>query len=189
VTRIIAAGLALALAGCAASAQTRGERALARGDFAGAVAEFQSALAEHPDRIEPLQGIGVAQYRLDAFSAAAATFAQVLQRAPQSGTALLYGALTALRLRQDDVAADGLARLRLIEPDPRFGAQVDRALALLRTQPASDETHAFVAASLEDSARAAAELRAARYDADRAWALSAYPLRCYPTVRGGLICP
>ena len=74
------------------------------------------------------------------------------------------------------------------EPDPRFGTQVDRAFALLRAQPVSDETRAFVAASLEDAARAALEIRAAQYEASRAWALSAYPVRCYPTRRGGLLC-
>lgn len=65
---------------------------------------------------------------------------------------------------------------------------VDRALALLRAQPATDETRTFMAASLEDAARAAAELRAARAEADRAWALSAYPVRWYPRARGGLVC-
>ena len=65
-------------------------------------------------------------------AAAATTVSRLLELAPRSGTALLYGGLIALRQRQDDLAADRLAQLRVIEPDPRFGAQVDRAFALLR---------------------------------------------------------
>jgi len=61
-------------------------------------------------------------------------------------------------------------RFRALEPDPRFGAQVDRALALVRAQPVSDEVRAFVATSIEDAARAT------------------YPVRCYPVRRGGLLC-
>ena len=187
-SRHILAALALVLAGCATSAQTRGERALAHGDFAGAAAEFQAALAEDPERVRALQGLGVAQYKSDALGEAEATFAHVLQRAPENGTALLYGGLAALRLRQDAVAEDRLTRMRLIEPDPRFGAQVERAVTLVRAQPLSDEARAFIAVSLEDAARAALEIRAAQYEASRAWAWSAYPVRCYPAHRGGLVC-
>jgi tetratricopeptide (TPR) repeat protein len=183
--RVVVAALAMLLAGCAVSAQGRGERALLRGDFAGAITEFQHALAEDPDRLRALQGLGVAQYKSDMLAEAEATFARVLAREPQSGTALLYGGLLALRQRQDDLAADRLTQLRLMEPDPRFGSQVDRAFALLRAQPVTDETRAFIAASLEDAARAALELRAAQDEINRAWALSAaYPIHCYPTRRG-----
>jgi tetratricopeptide (TPR) repeat protein len=184
VRRLVVA-LVVLLAGCAISAQGRGERALLRGDFAGAITEFQQALAEDPDRLRTLHGLGVAQYKSDMHSDAEATFSRVLAREPHSGTALLYGGLLALRQRQDDVAADRLTQLRLIEPDPRFGAQVDRAFALLRAQPVTDETRTFIAASLEDAARAALELRAAQDEINRAWALSAaYPIHCYPTRRG-----
>jgi hypothetical protein len=86
------------------------------------------------------------------------------------------------------VAAERLARFRMLEPDPRFGAQVDRAFALLRSQPVSDEVRAFVATSIEDAARSTMEVRAAQSEAARAWALSSYPVRCYPTRHGGLIC-
>ena len=186
--RHIVVALTLVFAGCATSAQTRGERALARGDFAGAATEFQAALAEDPERVRALQGLGVAQYKSDALTEAETTFARVLERAPDNGTALLYGGLAALRLRQDAVAGDRLTRMRLLEPDPRFGAQVERALALVGAQPLSDETRAFIATSLEDAARAALAIRAAQYEADRAWAWSAYPVRCYPARRGGLVC-
>ena len=84
---LAALALALVLAGCATSAQTGGERALAHGDFAGAAAEFQAALAEDPERVRALQGLGVAQYKSDALGEAEATFAHVLQRAPENGTA------------------------------------------------------------------------------------------------------
>ena len=181
--------LAVVVAGCATTAQSRGERALVRGDFPAALAEFQAALAEHPERVSALQGLAIAQYKTGALAAAATGFEQVLAEAPQNGTALLYGGLVALQQRQDDVAAERLGRFRILEPDPRFGAQVDRALALVRAQPVSDEVRAFVATSIEDAARATLEVRAAQSEAARAWALSfAYPVRCYPTRRGGLVC-
>ena len=181
------AAVAVVLAGCA-TAQSRGERALLRGDFPAAIAEFQAALAGHPERVGALQGLGVAHYKIGALAEAAATFEQVLERAPQSGTALLYGGLVALRQKEDELAAERLTRFRALEPDPRFGAQVDRALALVGTQPVSDEVRVFVATSIEDAARAALEVRAAWSDAGRAWAFSSYPVRCYPTRRGGVVC-
>lgn len=180
--------LAVLLAGCATTAQSRGERALVRGDFPAALAEFQTALAEHPERLAALEGLAIAQYKTGALADAAATFDQVLAQAPQSGTALLYRGLVALQQKQDDVAAERLSRFRALEPDPRFGTQVDGAFALLRAQPVSDEVRAFVAASLEDAARATLEIHAARSEAARAWAFSSYPVRCYPTRRGGLVC-
>jgi tetratricopeptide (TPR) repeat protein len=180
---------AVLVAGCATTPQSRGERALMRGDFPAALAEFQQALAEHPDQVAALQGLAVARYKTGALAEAAATFDEVLARAPGSGTALLYGGLAALQQKQDEVAGDRLTRFRALEPDPRFGLQVDRAFALLRSQPVTDEVRAFVANSLEDAARATMEVRAARSEAARAWALSyAYPIRCYPTRRGGLLC-
>ena len=181
------AAVVVVLTGCA-TAQSRGERALLRGDFPAAIAEFQTALAEHPERVGALQGLGIAHYKTGALAEAAATFEQVLGQAPHSGTALLYSGLVALQQQEDEVAAERLTRFRELEPDPRFGAQVDRALALVRTQPVSDEVRAFVATSLEDAARATLEVRAARLEASRAWAFSSYPVRCYPTRRGGVLC-
>jgi len=181
------AAVAVVLTGCA-TAQSRGERALLRGDFPAAIAEFQTALAEHPERVAALQGLAIAQYKTGALADAAATLEQVLAQAPESGTALLYGGLVALRQKQDELAAERLTRFRALEPDPRFGAQVERALTLVRTQPVSDEVRAFVATSIEDAARATLELRAAWSEAARAWAFPSYPVRCYPTRRGGLVC-
>jgi tetratricopeptide (TPR) repeat protein len=188
VRRVLFAALAVAVAGCATTAQSRGERALVRGDFPAALAEFQSALAERPDRLDALQGLAIAQYKTGALAEAAANLDDVLAQAPQSGTALLYGGLVALQQRHDDVAAERLTRFRALEPDPRFGAQVDRALALVRSQPVSDEVRAFVATSIEDAARATLEVRAAQSEATRAWAFSSYPVRCYQTRRGGVVC-
>jgi len=187
VRAVALAAVAVVLTGCA-TAQSRGERALLRGDFPAAIAEFQTALAEHPERLGALQGLAIAQYKTGALADAAAKLDQVLDQAPQNGTALLYGGLVALQQKQDELAAERLARFRALEPDPRFGAQVDRALALVQTQPVSDEVRTFVATSLEDAARATLELRAARSEAARAWAFYSYPVRCYPTRRGGLIC-
>jgi tetratricopeptide (TPR) repeat protein len=181
--------LAVAVAGCATTAQSRGERALVYGNYPAALAEFQTALGEHPDRVRALRGLAVAQYKLGALAESEASFERVLAREPENGTALLYGGLVALQRRQDDVAADRLTRFRALEPDPRFGAQVDRAFALLQAQPVSDEVRAFVATSIEDAARATLEVRAAQVEAARAWAFSSsYGVRCYPTRRGGLVC-
>jgi len=52
----------------------------------------------------------------------------------------------------------------------------------------SDETRAFIAASLEDAARAALEIRAAQDEANRAWMFSTFPVRCYPGPRAGVVC-
>jgi len=188
VRHVLLTGLSCLLTACATSVQTLGERALVRGDFAVAITEFQRALNEDPEGERALEGLGVAQYRSDALAAAATTVSRLLELAPRSGTALLYGGLVALRQQQDDLAADRLAQLRVIEPDPRFGAQVDRAFALLRAQPVSDETRAFIAASLEDAARAALEIRAAQDEANRAWMFSTFPVRCYPGPRAGVVC-
>jgi len=188
------AALALAvvlLPGCATTARSRGESALAVGDYAGAINEFRAALADHPDNLEALQGLGVAQYRTGAFADAGATFGEVLARVPHGRAALLYGALADLQRGEDGAAEERLTRLRALEPDPRFGAQVDRAMRVLRTgQPAGAELRAFIAASLEDSARAAGEVRAARLEAERAYYYWRDPLpyRCYPSRRGGLLC-
>src|SRR5207247_2222442 len=92
-----------------------------------AIAEFQTALAEHPERVGALQGLAIAQYKTGALADAAAKLDQVLDQAPQNGTALLYGGLVALQQKQDELAAERLARFRALEPDPRFGPQVDRA--------------------------------------------------------------
>src|SRR5207247_1700863 len=119
-----------------------------------AIAEFQTALAEHPERVGALQGLAIAQYKTGALADAAAKLDQVLDQAPQNGTALLYGGLVALQQKQDELAAERLARFRALEPDPRFGAQVDRALALVQTQPVSDEVRTCVATSLQHAPRA-----------------------------------
>jgi len=89
------------------------------GDYAGAIPEFERALAEDLEGERALTGLGVAQYRSDALSAAATTFSRLLERAPRSRAALLFGGLVALRQRQDDLAADRLTQLRVLEPGPR----------------------------------------------------------------------
>jgi len=185
------AAVAIVLAGCATSAQSRGRNALEQGDYTTALSEFQAALAEHPDRLDALLGLGIAQYKTGAFAEAESTLEQVLARAPQSGAALLYGGLAALQQGHDGVAEEWLTKFRAVESDPRFGQQVDRALRLLRGgDPVDEEVRQFIAMSLEDSARAARDVRAAQLEAQRARSLSSYPypVRCYPTRRGGLVC-
>jgi len=183
------AALVLVLAGCATTPRRRGDSALASGNYAAAIEEYRTALAEKPDNLEARLGLGVAQYRSGAFSDASATLDAVLARAPNTHAALLYSGLAALHRRDDAVAEDRLTRLRIVEPDPRFGAQVERAMRVLRAgAPVTDDLRAFIAASLEDSARAVSEVRAARLEAQRAYWYDPFPVRCYPARHGGVVC-
>lgn len=76
----VLAAVAVVFVGCAITAQSRGERALALGDFPSALAEFQTALAEHPERVSALQGLAVAQYKTGALADAATGFDQASRR-------------------------------------------------------------------------------------------------------------
>jgi tetratricopeptide (TPR) repeat protein len=177
VRAVLALGaIVLLLTGCATTPRKRGDSALAAGNYAAAIENYRAALAENPDNLEALQGLGVAQYRAGALADAGSTLDAVLARVPDSRAALLYSGLAALQRGDDAAAGERLTRLRLVEPDPRFGAQVERAMRALRAgAPVTEDLRAFIAASLEDAARAVSEVRAARLEAQRAYLVRSVP--------------
>lgn len=182
---LAALGVVLLLAGCATTRQ-QAERALLEGNYNDAIHLFQAKLAEHPDDLDARLGLGIALYRAGLLADAAIPLDEVLTRAPANGSALLYTGLIALQQGQDGVAEERLARFRDVARIPRFGAQFDRALALLRSgEPVGTETRRFVATSLEDAVRAAREVQDAWRHAERAWRSLPFPYtHCVPTRRG-----
>ena len=176
--------LSLSLAGCV-TAQRRGEQALYAGQYNEAIQIFQATLAEHLDRLDARLGLGIALYKAGALPDAAVTLDDVLARAPTEGAALLYRGLIAIQQRQDEAAAGFLARFGDVAPMPRFQAQLERALRVLRgPEPLSGEMREFMATSLEDAVRSAREVEQARLAAQRAYLSAFPPVRCSPTRRG-----
>jgi tetratricopeptide (TPR) repeat protein len=176
--------LCVVLAGCATT-ERRAQRALYEGHYNEAIHLFQAVLAEEPDRLDARVGLGVALYKAGALPDAALTLDEVLARAPDAGAALLYRGLIGVEQGDDAVAEERLTRFRQLARIPRFDAQLDRALRVLRTEGAGPETREFVAASLEEVVRSAREVEAARLAAEQAYLLSTFPpVRCVPTRRG-----
>lgn len=177
----------LGLAACA-TAQRRGEQALYAGQYNEAIHLFQATLAEHPDRLDARLGLGIALYKAGALPDAALTLDEVLARAPAEGTALLYRGLVAIQQQEDEAAAGFLARFGDVARMPRFQAQLERALRVLRGPGAlSADMREFIATSLEDAVRSAREVEQARLAAQRAYLSAFPPVRCTPT-RHGWIC-
>jgi tetratricopeptide (TPR) repeat protein len=176
--------LCVVLAGCV-TAQRRGEQALYEGRYNEAIHLFQAMLAEHPDRLDARLGLGIALYKAGAWPDAALTLDEVLERAPAQGAALLYRGLIAIQQREDAAAADFLTRFRDVARIPRFDAQLERALRVLRSgESLSADTREFMATSLEDAVRSAREVEQARLAAQRAYLDAFPPVRCAPTRRG-----
>jgi len=176
--------LCVMLAGCATT-ERRGQRALSEGHYDEAIHLFQAVLAEHPDRLDARVGLGVALYKSGELPDAAITLDEVLARAPHEGTALLYRGLIAIQQREDAVAEERLRRFRDVARIPRFDAQLERALRVLRGgEGAGPETRDFIAVSLEEAVRSAREVQEARLAAERAYFSTFPPLRCVPSRRG-----
>ena len=177
----------LGLAACA-TAQRRGEQALYAGQYNEAIHLFQATLAEHPDRLDARLGLGIALYKAGALPDAALTLDEVLARAPAEGTALLYRGLIAIQQREDAAAAGFLARFGDVARMPRFQAQLERALRVLRgPEPLNADMREFIVASLEDAVRSAHEIEQARLAVQRAYLSAFPPVRCTRT-RHGWIC-
>src|SRR5687767_7200815 len=141
----------IVVAGCV-TVQRRGEQALYAGHYDEAIHLFQATLAEHPDRLDARLGLGIALYKAGALPDAALTLEDVLARAPAEGSALLYRGLIAIQQREDGAAADYLTRFRDVARIPRFDAQLERALRVLRgAEPLSGDIRDFMATSLEES--------------------------------------
>ena len=177
------------LPGCAAS-YGKARAALAEGRYEEAASRFEEILARHPDRVFALVGLGKARYKLGAFDEAITALTRAAAQAPKSETARLYLGLAYLRKGEDGPAEEHLKALLGLEPHRRLAAQTNRALELMRSDHLSTEMRAFIAASLEDEADWAREVRAAEY---------AYPPPppfywyrpfgpCFTTRTGRLVC-
>ena len=148
------------LAGCA-TPYGRARTALAEGRYEEAASRFEEVLARHPDRLDALVGLGKARYKLGAFDEAIAALTPAAAEAPKSETAHLYLGLSNLQKGETGPAEEHLKALLGLAPHPRLAAQTNRALELMRSDHLSREMRAFIAASLEDEADWARELRRA----------------------------
>lgn len=175
----------LLAAGCATTPTAMGSAALREGRPAEAVGQFEKALAEDPERLDARIGLGISRFRLGAYDEAIAALTDAVTRAPGNPTARLYLALSHLRKREDAKAREHLTALRALPLEPRFVAQIDQTLDLLRAGPVSDAVRTYVVASLDyasDWSRELAEtrmaLRSAQFQWDPFWARPTYILRC-----------
>ena len=171
--RGIGLGLVLmACAGCATGQTAAGSAALREGRPAEAAERFQEALAENPDRVDAKIGLGISRYRLGAYDDAVAALGDAVKQAPDQPAARLYLALSHLRKRDDARTTDELTALRALALEPRFAAQVDQTLALLRAGGTTDPVRTYIAASLDyafDWTRELAETRLALRNTQFAW--------------------
>ena len=173
------------LAGCATSAIVAGSASLREGRPGDAIEHFEKALAEDPKNVEAKVGLGAAHYRLGAYDDAVAELTDAATRMPGHPAARLYLALAQLRKRQDKDAERELEALRTLELAPRFIAEIDQTLALLRAGPITDAVRTYIAASLDyafDWSRELAETRRALRNAelmwDPFWGRPIYVIRC-----------
>lgn len=177
------------LTGCAAP-YGRARAALAQGRYEEAVSGFEEILARHPDRLDALVGLGKARYKLGAFDEAITALTRAAAQAPKSETAHLYLGLSYLQKGEDGPAEEHLKAFLDLEPHARIATQVDRALKLTRSEHLSSDMRAFIAASLEDEAELAREVRLAQYAyPPRPFYWYAYPFGpCFVTRFGRVVC-
>ena len=178
-------GLVVLLAAGCATTTTAGRTALREGRPADAVTQFEKALAEDPGRLDALIGLGISKYRLGVYDEAVPVLETAVKRAPDQPVARLYLALSYLRKKDDARAQEQLAALRALPVDPRFVAQVDQTIELLKSGPPSDAVRTYVLASLDyvwESSRELAETRRALSNAqalwDPFWYRPTYVIRC-----------
>ena len=146
--------------GCA-TGYGKARSALVEGRYEEAASRFEELLARHPDRLDALVGLGKAKYKLAAFDDAITVLTRAAAQAPKSESAHLYLGLSHLQKGEDGPAEDHLKALLGLAPHPRLAAQTNRALELIRSAHLSSEMRAFIAASLEDEAAWAREVRRA----------------------------
>ncbi len=178
-------GLSL-LAGCA-TPYGQGQSALRQGRYADASKHFEEVLSQDPGRVGALAGLGLSRYKEGEFDEAVGNLSRAVAREPKHETARLYLALSYLRKGEDGQAEEHFTALRQLGPAPRLAAQVDRTLKLMRQDaPLTDEMREFIAASLEDEAESAREVREARqaYVSQRPFAYR----DCFVTRRHRIVC-
>ena len=177
------------LAGCA-TPYGRARTALAEGRYEEAASGFEEILTRHPDRLDALVGLGKARYKLGAFDDAITALTRAAAQAPQSETARLYLGLSYLQKGEDGPAEEHFKTLLGLAPHPRLAAQTNRALEVMRSDHLAKDVRAFIAASLEDEADWARELRQAAQYASPLPAFYWYrPFGpCFTTRSGRLVC-
>ena len=162
-----------------------GSASLREGRPGDAIEHFQKALAEDPHDVDAKVGLGAAHYRLGAYDDAIAELTDAATRMPGHPAARLYLALAHLRKHQDKDAERELEALRTLALEPRFIAEIDQTLALLRAGGITDAVRTYIAASLDyafDWSRELAETRRALQNAelmwDPFWGRPIYVIRC-----------
>jgi tetratricopeptide (TPR) repeat protein len=130
-------GPVLLLAGCATAYQ-HGQTALHEGRYQEAAARFGEAPAEDPARVDALVGLGLAQYRLDAFHAAVGSLGRAVLAAPDRAEPRLYLALATWPSRIRRAAARQLEALAGLDVHPRIAAQRRGAAAAARRAAGRD---------------------------------------------------
>jgi tetratricopeptide (TPR) repeat protein len=179
-------GLVMLLAAGCATTTAAGKTALREGRPAEAAVQFEKALTEDPGRLDALVGLGISRYRLGAYDEAIAALDDAVKRAPDHPSARLYLALSYLRKQDDARAQEHLTALRTQQLEPRFRAQVDQTLELMRTGPMNDAVRTYILASLDyvwESARELAETRRALRNTQLMWdpfwgGYPTYVIRC-----------
>ncbi len=157
-------GLVVLLAAGCATTTAAGRTALREGRPAEAAVQFERALTEDPGRLDALIGLGISRYRLGAYDEAITVLSDAVTRAPNHAAARLYLALSYLRKHDDARAQEQLTALRALPLEPRFLAQVDQTLELMRTGPVNDAVRTYILASVDyvwESSRELAETRLA----------------------------
>ncbi|HEY3066112.1 MAG TPA: tetratricopeptide repeat protein [Methylomirabilota bacterium] len=162
--RIVVVLGVVVLGGCA-TASTKGKIALEDGRYEEAARRFEEAVAAHPDRVEPLIGLGIARYKLGALDPAIDALGHAVTRAPGSQAAQLYLALAYLVKGDDARAQQHLATYLGLNPEPAVARQASRALELLRTERPSQPMRIFVAAALDNAVELTQEVWRARQEA------------------------
>lgn len=181
----------LVLAACA-TPYGAARTALVQGRYEEAASRFEEILAGDPNRLDALVGLGQVRYKLGAYDEAIGLLTRAALQAPQSEAARLYLALSHLQKNEIPQAVEHLRAFRGLNIHPRIAAQVDRALALLGKAPVSADVRVFIAASLEDEAEWAREVRerelAARYAPPPFYGVPYGPGPCFVTRFGHLVC-
>ena len=170
------------LTGCA-SAYSKGESAFRQGRFAEAEGYFMKVLAEHPDRLDALVGLGMAQYKRGEPDLAIETLQKALAVRPNDPSVRLYLGLSYLRKNDVARASEQLAALRALPIDPRLAQQVDHTLEVLRRPPLNEQVRDLLVSSLDTAAELAREAYEARLQTQRAFyppPYFGYPYPGYP---------
>jgi tetratricopeptide (TPR) repeat protein len=173
---LAAAALVVAtLAGCV-TPYSQGLVAARQGRYAEASVLYEEALARNPDRLDAIVQLGIVRYKLGALDGAIELLERARTRAPAEPSVRLFLALAYLG-KNELPAADGeLTAFVGLKPERRLAAQAERTIAMIRSGPLPEETRAFAAASLENTADLADEVEAWRsLESDRWYFWGPYP--------------